>query len=452
MTEENIARAFDDFSQAQTDALLKDMDVDFAASSQESARIRNAVFKKAGLKTRKTLKFPMKLMTSAAVAAVVFVSVSFVGFDTVAAAIRSMFTFIPGVGIVEKEEASAYMVESITESMDAGSVKAEIARAVYLNDQLTVVVSVSGLSLYAEDLTLHKNGEPISPSELDSEETYVASNDVLFVRSMTVSPPASDDVFEIAIKGFSQSLSFKLTPCLTYESIEQIGPNDVQNEISITATAQRLEDRLIVWCYPFMVDSAIDDVIVGYGQPTIGKFNDSRYIETESGKYFDYVDPKHNSHWYVLGRTVFEMPENDKNATLHIPYLSMQREVNQELKVRLPNGYTTENSDVAIETDLGKISIAEVKREPCETEKNKDTIRIKLAYENFHELKDINSFMFEIKDDRLSPYMRFNEETGKLEYLEIRIDKKANVESALLNILSIDYSMYGEYVIPLDIE
>ncbi|HBN86424.1 MAG TPA: hypothetical protein DDZ89_21610, partial [Clostridiales bacterium] len=91
--------------------------------------------------------------------------------------------------------------------------------------------------------------------------------------------PKSDDIYEIAVTGFSERLSFKMTSCRDYDDIVRIGPTDVQNGISITATANRIDNQLLVWCYPFKTANTTKDTIVGYGIPANAAFNKEKYIE-----------------------------------------------------------------------------------------------------------------------------------------------------------------------------
>jgi hypothetical protein len=255
--------------------------------------------------------------------------------------------------------------------------------------------------------------------------------------------PASDDVYEIAVTGFTQRLSFRMIPCIDYEDIKQIGPTALQNGISVTTTAHRIDDKLIVWLYPFRVSGAGKDRIIGYGQSINGSFVKERFIETESGR----ITTNHSG-WSLSERLIFDMNESDTNATLHIPYLTMYREERGRLRANLPNSYTTISSDVSVKTTLGMINVREISREACEHDSTKDVVRLYFDFVSNDENMTLYSFDYDLTG--FKGYSNFDGESGKREYLAVYVGK--NDSRVSLNITGLYYYLFGEYVIPLDIQ
>lgn len=442
--EKKIITALDNLTIDQTEGLL-DENMEMKISGKDCNRIKNTVFEKAGLKKRKRIYVSKKFVVCAVAFAIIFTFLSIVRFDNVTAAISRLFTFIPGIDIEEKSDAVIYTINPIVGQTKTQNAKANIVSAVYSNDYLTVTVEVDGKAVHYDDFTLYINQKLTDYREESLIGLSVASDSTMLSFSHKIEVPASDDIYEIEITGFSERLSFKMTPCRDYDDIAKIGPTDIQNGISITTTTQRIDDQLIVWCYPFKTTNNTKDMILGYGIPTNAAFNTVRYIETDNGQIFE-----NSAGWQIRERINFDMSDNDQTATLHIPYLSMLRNEKNKLSVNLPKGYTTVKSDVSIKCSLGTIRITEVKRESNVYESDKDTIWLKFEFESKDSNMVLNSFEFETAGKYLSNAEHFNEENGCLEYLEMYVEKNENKIS--FNIIDLYYFLLGEYNITLDIQ
>ncbi|HBT94753.1 MAG TPA: hypothetical protein DEB24_00930 [Coriobacteriia bacterium] len=166
--EAKIVHILDNLTLEQTDDLLKGISI-VKATGSKRRRIKRMVFEKACLKQKGLSRVSLRPATVVAAVLLVFASLSLIGFDKVAATIRNLFTYIPGVGIVEKDEALFYMIDPVVERTEVQDpdakidkmMAAEIVRAFYENGQLTVMVSVSGKTLITEDYTLFINDESV---------------------------------------------------------------------------------------------------------------------------------------------------------------------------------------------------------------------------------------------------------------------------------------------------
>jgi len=424
---------------------LLDETAEMRLSNRQRRRIKASVLEKTGLKKKQGFHMSKKLAACIAGFVVILLSLPIVGLDTVAAAINKLFTFIPGVGITVKNDDAIYVMTPIVGQTKAGSAKAAIVSAVYSNDYLTVTVEVNGTAVECCDaFSLYINQEWI---DLVGEPKSLCSSteSAMLYFSHKTEPPAEDDLFEIAVEGFPERLSFHMAPCLDYGDIREIGPTDIQNGISITTTANRIDNQLIVWCYPFRTANATKDRILGIGLPANGAFYQERYLQTENGQIF-----QSRSGLHINERLVFNMLENNHSATLHIPYLSMLRNEKMKLRVNLPTDYEIMESDASIACSLGIIRVTEIARKPNEHGKDKDTVMIKLAFDSNYSNQALYSFDFQVagRGYTLSA-IHCNAETGCTEYLEVYVGK--NDSKASLNITGLYYYLFGEYVIPQEI-
>jgi hypothetical protein len=441
--EEKIISKLDNLSIEQTERLIDDT-MEMKLSGRELSRIKNAVYRKIGSE-KKAIYIPRKLIASAAAFAIVFASLFAIGFDNVYAAISRLFTFVPGVGIEQKIDASIYTADPVVGQVKTQGATANLVSAVYSNDYLTTTVEVLGKALYHDDFTFYLKQEPmINNNEEAPYSLSVSSDSTMLSATHRTGSPAGDDVFEIEIAGFAERLSFKMTQCRDYEDIAQIGPTDVQNGISITTATQRIGGQLVVWTYPYKLSGAVEDAIVGYGKPANGAFIKTGYIATESGQTVE-----SNSGWQMTGRAVYDMPENDQAATLHIPYLSMLREESKKLNIKLPKGYTVEAADVSVKCSLGTIRVTEIERSPSVFDNDKDTIMVKFEFESVDGNMRLYSFDYQFKDENSSSTRHFDGEKGCLEYLEVDVGRSTSRLS--YDISQLYYYLIGEYIIPLDI-
>ena len=441
--DKKISNSFDHLTIEQTERLL-DGNVEIKISGKDRNRIKNSVFKKIGSSKKKSIYIPKKLVACAAAFAFIFTSLSIVGLDNVYAAVNKLFTFIPGMSINDKSEATIYTLDPIMGQIKSGDSKAHVLNAIYSEGYLTVSIEVNGLEVHNNYFSFFIN-QKLTDFRKDSSCVLVVASSSMLHFSIKTDTPTSDDIYEMAISGFPEKLSFKMSPCHDYDDITKIGPTDTKNGISITSVTTREDNQLTVWCYPFKGTNSTKDSIISYGDPANAAFNQEKYIETESGKIHDTRDGIVQSE-----RFIFDMPHNFKTATLHIPYLSMLRNEKNKLSINIPKDYTTIENNTSMKCSLGTIKVTEVTRAPSIYEKGKDTISLKFKFDNNDSNLSLYSFVFD-NDSKCMPYVeKFNKENGCLEYLDIDVNNDQTKIS--LDITNLYYYLFGEYVIPLDIQ
>ncbi len=386
-----------------------------------------------------------RLVACAASVLLILGGLSLVGFDNVSAAMQQLFSFIPGVGI-EPAGSVIYTFQPITEKLENGDDSARVLRATYADGGLSVTVHIDGRPIYSDQFRFYQNGTQIDLQNNESPYySYATSSDSAMIDfRIPMDAPAKEDRFEVEIDGFGGVLAFTMTPCQTVEELREIGPTMTLNGISVTATAHRNDNELVVWCYETRDDSATDDLLCGFGIPGNGSNVLMKYVETESGKL------QNSASGFVLtNRSVYQLEDTDVTAVLHIPYLSMYRDEEKNVNIKLPDSYGTAESGAKIETSLGKIKIVSIEREPSEEAAGKDAIRIKFDYENIRDSQRITNFSYQIEGDNTN-YMVYDPEEGEARYIMVTVEKDAQMLK--LSIQGIEYNLMGEYVLELDIQ
>ena len=392
----------------------------------------------------------------------------------VRAAMQQLFTIIPGMGIVKTSEQPVYIMMPICERVKADDAVLSLYGVVFSEERLSIYIYAEGKDHFhvADPDYLNKTYDPydyydpyddftfyINDGQVDEknvgriDNTYTSQKATILNFYFEVPAPESEDIYKISIDGFSDQLSFKLTPCLRYDDIAQIGPTDTQNGISVTAITTKLDDNILVWCYPFREDDAVEDKITGYGNWVSAPI----YIKSDNG--FIYRETSKRD-LHIYGRYVFDMPEVNQNVSLHIPCLSMLHNEKINFSVNLPKDYSTDTSNQTVECSLGTIKVVEIERSKYdkygvrESVAGKDIITLKFAYESNNinmQLYDASllydgSALYDYKDSMIVG----NSETGGMEYCLVSIDE--GIFEITLEIQAISYNLFGEYVIPLNIE
>lgn len=192
---------------------------------------------------------------------------------------------------------------------------AYLENAVYSGGHLSLKVTVKGGGTKHNEIQLYKNGELVEHEGSDLVWTKGARRNYLWIA---MSEPANGDLYEIEISYFAQRLSFTMDACSDYLDLLNIGTTVIKNDISITATAGRVENNLTVWCYPV---NPTGDKISGIGEAAPSIWDRQAYIKTESG----FTSVYSASGERIIERFFFDMPSVDTSATLHIPYITMVR-------------------------------------------------------------------------------------------------------------------------------
>ncbi len=392
---------------------------------------------------RRSVRFPKRLAVCAASLALVAIVLSAVGVGNVYAAIRGLFSFIPGVGIEAVDETYiVYTCEPRNGRIIEGSAQAELVRASYAKGSLSATILVNK-GLLSEDIGIYVNGtpRPTGGEDLPHYSLAYSSKSSMLTFVLSLETLAETDLFEIEIAGFAERLSFTMKPCQTVEELSAIGPTVTQNGITVTVTAERMENDLVVWCYETRTESATKDQLLNFGLPSNAAFEVQRYLETANGKIME-----KDTGWGLFGRSVYELAGEEQSATLHIPYLAMNREEKGKIRLELPAEYTTAKVDYAVKTSLGSIRIVETERLPAEGNGERDMVRLYLAFEN----KDENQRIYGMNYHTNAVYAcHFDGRSGTMDSIELLVERgETEVE---LTFDGINYYLMGDYSFELDI-
>ncbi len=536
---------FDQLTQEQTEALLTPSpatSVDALTSRRIRKHVMNRLHAEEGsaesAPTPRPIFLRKLIACAAATLAIVVCTVSLVsagdsfvesiveGTQNMVAVVRKAFAFIPGVGITEvpvTDEAGnvgesgsptnisflTYKsdVESIPVSDDSG-LKARLVRTHYADGKLEIVVEVDGLELWDDDAVLYIGGNEYrsgdenvhiitsnhaSSATMDYGDGPVTSthNYTRIHISYTMDDPIPGDIVEVGVKGFEGRLSAAAVLLTTFEELEEIGQTVEKNGISLTVTTEWVDDKLIVWTTPYILENAPQDKFLSYGfdhnkdrysqrwnerqkwqwcveedlrEGYTGSFHQSlvddlteelslmrqnthilaneRYV-VESRYLWQYT-PGMGSNSY-MGYDRYDIPEHVTEGTLKIPFLLMQREESHSQEIALPTEYTEEALDVVFETSLGKVRLTSVSRENQDA--RYDRISFDVVFEDADPKYQIDDIAWHGEYDGA----KFRYGGRNNDGYRISCDVAKDEDSMVFFIDSINYCLMDEYSFELDL-
>ena len=412
--------------------------------------------------------------TQVAAAILLILALSVLAIPQVSAALIRLFTFIPGIGIVESGDISYYAMKPIVRKIENSdeSVYAVLDNAVYDSGRLGIHVTMNGryagehgedaemrMDSYADGFSLFINGVEVDFQNASWAKpgTFTTGLDMW----IDIDTPDGDDLFEIGINGFEQMLSFTLARCKDYSDLSEIGPTAVHNGISVTTTAYRSGNQLTVRYY---TTKTTEDLLSG--DPMTWK--NEAYIVLGSGVVsYDIVsDPGANVSFD------FEIPADEGSATLHIPYLTLMRHEQKKITVPVPKEHSSIACDISVGFSLGNARVTNVERIAATEGEIMETLRIFFEFDSnagnvvFSSVADANfdwprgwarpssSIYWDVTPPPILTRItsKYNDETSILDYIDIGfVETGGPTESLSFTTNYIYYFLTDEYVIPLDI-
>jgi len=463
--EEKLIYELDRLDTHQTDSLLNEK-LAFELDRKALKRIKSSVYKKAGLSRTRSL---LKKAAAVAAAAIVLLAVStaLVGAENVAAAFSRLFGFIPGYGIVENNQDIKFIARE-------SKLRAENNQAIMT--VRTVLAEKNGLSIsfeiekkaFDESRALEEKREL---EELLKREALKKPDVGLFIKGKEYKPSSSSTGgggklentsvnFEIPEElindkasytlinnEFGLSLDFTLQPCASYDSLQEIGPTAVRNNISITAVPKKDGNRLEVELYTVNKSK--------YNIYSYGKEDDKGYkgmdisLITSSGRH-GYKTPE--GYMGANGRFYFDVDPEEAKLVLNIPYLIVEGAESSVVSLTVPEEGQILKLDKEVAFKDSTLIITQVEK-VARPENEYGALRINLDCKNSNpgmilkgtSFNRVNTFGI----TKGGGYLSVPDENGIIKAIEYDLEEGEN-SKLRLNISRPRYYLLGEYNLEID--
>ncbi len=315
---ETIESTFEHLTPEETAELLRicpDMTVDIDRSTQK--RIRTRVQRQVRGKSAGCLlvRRPLYRRLGASAAALVVVagvaglvglsdaaaeelqSAAAEGVQTITEAVKRLFTYVPGVGIIELGSSDAtgdpadpdapvdftYLAfrtgTGSIPAADGSGETARLSRALYLDGKLVVNVECREREVAEDAFAISIDGTPIDPadekltfhadvycSRTSHGDEWIDHVDTHATFSYEMDIPTEEKTIEITVEGYDGILSTTSVFYNSFEEISALGPTVEKNGIALTVNTEWKSDGLGVWITPYITDPENTDTLLHYGR------------------------------------------------------------------------------------------------------------------------------------------------------------------------------------------
>lgn len=463
--EEKVYDAFDSLDINETDSLLE-KELRFEVDSATLRRIKHSTYAKAGIR-RKPRFITRGLPAVAAAMLIILLSVFSIGFDNVVNAMGKFFGFIPGYGIVvEDSQSIQYVIDGHNVTAKNSQAVITISNAIATKSSLAINYEVEAADFdetmaleqkekdmaelnndipTKDNFTLTVNGKEYKPSGYSiggGGKTELISTDYEIEQENL----NTKTVYKLNYGKYNLTVDFKLKKPEGYNSLDEIGPTDTKNNISITAISSHKDDKLMVELYPFnnsgyTITSFNKKYDYGYEKKDL-------YLETNLSKN-SYTIP--DSFMGPNNRFYFNVVPEEKNLVLKIPYIIVKSEDEKNrvtLNIPQEGEKTSVNKKVKFKDSTMIITDVERIKNPSAN----GALRIYVKYENSNK----NMVMCDAQFKRLNALGKVKGggystkvQDGIVEFIDYDLEK-SDGKVLRLGIEDPEYFLLGEYNIRLD--
>lgn len=389
--ETKIKSILENLDMEETEVLLQTVP-QFKLNKRILRRIKKSTLAKAGLETKTS---GLSLKWTACLAALALIAFSFwgIGLDRVGAAMRRVFSFIPGYAIVENNESITYVLKEGT--------SAENDRALLvLNNALATDKT---LELFFRLTDKRYLGQDILPPKTELEARHQArislyanenkyskysghsgsdgvNTSSLLVYEVKPTDLGEEIVYRLELEDYDLGLDFSLQDYDTFASLEEIGPTAYHNDISITAVPTFSQDQVTVDLYPINKSCySIDAFAATYNNAYLADLENNLHLATGQGPRA-YRQP--DSHFGPNTRFIFPLEPGDQDLELKIPFLIVQSDEKADVSLSLPPWGESLRVNKRLEFKDGAMIIEEIKRSDSRHIGEEGELELKIAYES----------------------------------------------------------------------
>lgn len=398
--EKKIIDILDNVDVEETERLL-DGEMDMEMDPKAMNRIKKSVYEKAGLKAGRKVYFSRKLVACLATLVIIVTSMAIVGFDNVAAAINKIFSFIPGVGIVENNDSIEYVLAEPVSS-ENNNVILSLNNAVATKDTITVMFTIAKTDYTDEQLYKDKQEEW---EQLQKDGGYQERKVYLyagsekyteysgstagggkqelstFAYSMKADNINLNTTYKLEYEDYDLSVEFNLESYESFNNLEDIGPTDYHNDISITAVPTFFDGKVEVNLYSVNNSGYL---LESYNKHYEGYLKKDLHLETDSG-IKSYTTP--GGYGGVNGKFVFDIEEADKNFNLKVPYIVVRSDESKKITLKIPKEGEIITLNKEIEFEDSTMTIIDVERTSTQHIGEFGDLKMTIKYDNKSENK-----------------------------------------------------------------
>ena len=402
--DKKISHTLDLLDIKETDKLLE-KDLKFKLDSNSIKRIKKSTYSKAGIMRRRTFA-TRGLSAIAAAMIIIVISIFSIGFDNVVSAMGRLFGFVPGYGITEGSQSIQYIIDGHNISAENSQAILTINSVIATKNNLTLNCYIKLKNYHEEknlsyiennintdknNLVMAVNGKEYRPSGC-SIGSGGKIEDISAAFHIEQANLSTKNTYTFNYKKYNLSVEFRLKVPEGYDSLEEIGPTDTNNNISITAVSSLQDNKLLVELYPvnksgLTITSFTKEFDFGYEKKDLS-------LETDKTSH-SYALPE--GFMGVNNKFYFNVLPEEKNLTLKIPYLIVKsQEKMKKVTLKIPEEGERVTINKKVKFKNSTLVITDVER--IKNENLNGALRIYFKFQN----KDKNMVMFNAEFRRVN--------------------------------------------------
>lgn len=467
--ERDVSAWMEEFDIDETNLMLEDIEIkDISLHKEYLDDIKRRVSDKTGVpifggdRTNKGFRMTWKKYIAAA-AVVLFALIAWKNSNTIVYAFQSMFGLIPGVGIVEGNEDIVYLLKE-PKKVETEEGIFSLINAVATKTNIRISFSFERKGITEEKILEEKRKaaeELFQTDKTRKPEIYLIVNGVRFDMSWGSTAGGgtiefvsanmeleeelinTDISYQIIYGDYDIGTDFTLTELKQYDSLQEIGPTQTYNNISLTATAEREGNKLKVNVYP--INSTKYRLLSFDSEYDLNYFGKKIKLDTELGEK-DYTLPGSYGSGMNAAYT-FDISDGSKNHQLLIPGVLVESDETQKVTLPLPKDEETITVNKEVKFKDGIVIIESVKKVVKESANEFGELKINLKYISNQENQQLVAVKF--TRSRSEGWSEEYDKEGRLSAINYMLEDKEK-DNIKFSVVNPKYIFMDEYKLKLN--
>lgn len=366
---------------------------------------------------------------------------------------------IPGLGLVEVENQEVlYRLKDINSS-ENNTALLEILSAAGKKDRITIGFSLERKNITEDEVLIEKEKEferLKNKGQLEKIKAYLevdgqryevdgasrAGDGIKDFHIMTFNLDESnigtDRVYKLIYEEYDISAQFELVDLEQYSTLDEIGSNDIKNNISLTAVGNLENNKLGITIYPLnysnyrLISFESEFDLEYFGKRIILKEGDKEKNYTLPSSYGSGFRPQYS----------FDIENEESDFIFHIPFVLVESSEEKSLRLPIPREGGLAEVNKELEFNDGTVIIESVEHIKYDFGAEDRYLKVNLNYKNQKE----NMEMVGVKLTRKRSEAWFEEfdEYGRLSAINYLLEKP-DIGQIKINIINPRYLFMDEY-------
>lgn len=371
---------------------------------------------------------------------------------------------IPGVGLVEVENQEVLYRLKDVNSSENNTALLDILSAAGKKDSITIGFSLERKNITEEEVLIEKEKEfeklknggklekvkaylEVDGQRYEADGASRAGDGIKDFHIMTFNLNenniGTDRVYKLIYEEYDVSAQFELVDIEQYSSLDEIGSNDIKNNISLTATSSLENNNLAVTIYPLNYSKYR---LISFESEFDLEYFGKKIVLKEENKERAYTLPSSFGSGFRPS-FFFDIENEEADFIFHIPYVLVESSEEKNLKLPIPRqgGVVELNQEVNFED--GTVMIESVEHIKYDDTQDR-YIKVNLSYKN--QKDNMEMVGVKLTRNRSEGWFEEYDEQGRLSAINYLLDKP-DIGQLKINMTNPRYLFMDEYNLQVNV-